>query len=500
MPESHDPYDALEQVLAAMFGPTVAADAVHGLRQAGVDPSAIASASGLGDLGALSGPQMMALQAQLGQMMAQAAASSASGESVNWTMGEQMARRVSASSGDPTVTAALAEQTASALQVADLWLDVVTDLGPAPGPRQAWGRTDWVDRTMPTWKQVCAPVAQAVTNALSDALTHQLDRLGPLTGSDQEPGEGSPSTEQASLGAALPGIMRTIAGTTFGLQLGQAIGQLGVEAVSATDVGLPLVAGGGTALVPAGVAAFATDLDAPEEEVRLFLAVREAAAARLYAHVPWLRPQILTLLERYAAQIRIDTEAIEAAVTQVDPSDPEALRAAMESGIFQPQATQAQRQALEHVETTLALVEGWVETVTARATAAHLPHAVALGEMWRRRRLAGSGAEQVFARLIGMEFRPRRVREAARLWSILEQQAGVAERDALWHHPDVMPSPTELAHPEDFLTLRQAAADLDAQIDADLASLLDGTLGYAEGMDQEDAGGRDEPDSPGANA
>ena len=49
-----------------------------------------------------------------------------------------------------------------------------------------------------------------------------------------------------------------------------------------------------------------------------------------------------------------------------------------------------------------------------------------------------------------------------------------------------MPTASELASPKDFLTMRRMAQDIDAEIDADLASLLDGTLGYAEGAKEAD--------------
>ena len=49
-----------------------------------------------------------------------------------------------------------------------------------------------------------------------------------------------------------------------------------------------------------------------------------------------------------------------------------------------------------------------------------------------------------------------------------------------------MPTASELANPKDFLTMRRMAQDIDAEIDADLASLLDGTLGYAEGAKEAD--------------
>jgi len=75
-------------------------------------------------------------------------------------------------------------------------------------------------------------------------------------------------------------------------------------------------------------------------------------------------------------------------------------------------------------------------------------------------------------------------------------------REALWSHPDMVPSETELATPDTFLTLRQAAAEEDADIDAALNSLLDGTLGWADGLepgDEASAGSGDEPEDPEAS-
>ena len=99
--------------------------------------------------------------------------------------------------------------------------------------------------------------------------------------------------------------------------------------------------------------------------------------------------------------------------------------------------------------------------------------------MIRRRRIQGGAAEKVFSRLIGLEFRPRSVREAAALWTRLGREVGDADRDAFWPHPDVMPTAAALASPEDSLTMRRAPADMDTQIDADPASPLDGTLGLS---------------------
>lgn len=306
---SEDPYDEIERMLASLFGQQVAADAVGALRASGIDPGELARMGAMPDLSSMSPGQMMALRAQMQQML-----DSASDEPVNWDMGKDLALQTVRAQGDPEVTAALADGTRQALRVADLWLDTATDFMPAPGAREAWSRSDWVERTLPTWQELCAPVAAAATQALAGALESQMSRLAP---------EEDDVVRQVG---ALGGIMRSMAGTAFGLQLGRAIGELAAEAVSATDVGLPLTREPGTALVTAGVTDFAEGLVSEEDEVRMFLAVREAATARLYAHVPWLRGQVLGAVEAYAREIAIDTDALEAAVSQIDPNDPEAIR------------------------------------------------------------------------------------------------------------------------------------------------------------------------------
>ena len=61
----------------------------------------------------------------------------------------------------------------------------------------------------------------------------------------------------------------------------------------------------------------------------------------------------------------------------------------------------------------------------------------------------------------------------------------------------MVPTETELATPDTFLTLRHAAAEEDADIDAALTSLLDGTLGWADGLQPGDeaSAGSDESTS-----
>ena len=162
---SEDAFDELEKMLASLFGEQMASDAVSALRSSGVDPSSIAQMPGVGDVSQLSPAQLLAMRAQFQQMF-----SASTAEPVNWQMGQELALQQARGNGDPTVTATVADSTRQALQVADLWLDTATELMPAPGQREAWSRSTWVERTLPVWKDVCAPVAEAVTTALSRTL------------------------------------------------------------------------------------------------------------------------------------------------------------------------------------------------------------------------------------------------------------------------------------------------------------------------------------------
>ena len=267
--------------------------------------------------------------------------------------------------------------------------------------------------SLPTWKRLCDPVAQRVSVAWVEALPEEV---------------------RAGAGPMLA-MLGQMGGLAFGSQLGGGLGQLAAEVLSSTDVGVPVGPAGTAALLPENIEKFTAGLDRPASEVMIYLAAREAAHQRLFAHVGWLRERLLGTVEEYARGITVDTSRIEELARGIDPSNPGAIEEAMRSGMFEQQTTPAQKAALARLETLLALIEGWVDAVVADAVGDRLPGAAALRETLRRRRASGGPAEQTFATIVGLELRPRQLRNAAELWRLLGEQRGVAGRDALWAHP-----------------------------------------------------------------
>ncbi len=129
----------------------------------------------------------------------------------------------------------------------------------------------------------------------------------------------------------------------------------------------------------------------------------------------------------------------------------------MVSGALIPPKTEEQQEALGRLETVLALVEGWVDVVTAGATRL-LPKADAIAETVRRRRAAGGPAESAFATLVGLELRPRRLRDAAAMWQAVTDAVGQEARDHLWSHPDLLPQAADLDDPSALVARLTAAA------------------------------------------
>ncbi|MGH8961497.1 MAG: zinc-dependent metalloprotease [Jatrophihabitantaceae bacterium] len=368
-----------------------------------------------------------------------------SGGPVNWDLAKQLAVSTLAGANQP-VDAAERAATADAIRLADLWLDEVTELPSGVSSVDTWTRMDWLDKTLPVWSSLCDPVAARVVAAMSSAIpAEQLEALG--------------------AGNPLAGIMNQVGGLMFGAQVGQGLGALSREVVAATDVGIPLGPNGVAALIPENVADFGEGLERPADEVRLYLALREAAHQRLFAHVPWLRQRLLEAVESYARGITVDMSAIERAMGEVDPSNPESVQNALSGGLFEPETTPEQQAALRRLETLLALVEGWVDAVVAAAAGDRMPGADALREASRRRRATGGPAEQTFATLVGLELRPRRLREAAALWWSVTEKHGVGGRDALWAHPDLLPSADDLDDPLGFADTMGSANDLTAPTD-----------------------------------
>ncbi|WP_104089444.1 zinc-dependent metalloprotease [Cryobacterium sp. N19] len=414
--------------------------------KSGIDPSQLAGAAGLPNDPASVAALMQQLQ---GAMNSQ-------GTGVDWqialTQGQQRA-----ANGQLMATDEQQTQLRQAFHIAALWLDDVISVAELTVEPRLMTRREWVTATMPLWTQLAEPVATSISDSLTRVFAEQVPE------------------EMQGMVANASQLVRSIGGTLFAMQLGQVVGQLASEVVSGGDVGIPLLGEQQAALLPQNVADFGNGLDVPADQVQIYLAVREIAHARLFRHARWLRLHLTSAVTAYARGISIDSSRLEELAGSFDPSNPEDLRQAMVDGSLIQQQDESQISALARLETMLALVEGWVDIVTARATI-RLPKADAIAETVKRRRASGGPAESAFATLVGLELRPRRLREAAALWQAVTDAVGNEARDALWSHPDLLPTEQDIDDPQKLIARLTSAARGEPDVLDDVDQALEDLL------------------------
>jgi putative hydrolase len=418
-----------------------------------------AGGSGLPDLGALFGQFQAMMQPYDGPL--------------NWEAATDMARRAVAQDQDPSPTQKQQDQVSDAVRLADHWLDETTEFPSGVQSTAAWSRAEWIVGTVDRWKRLVEPIAESSVSGIGNAF---------------------PGGEAQAMAGPIVGMLGKAIGAMLASQVGSGLGALATEVLSASDVGLPLGAPGKAALVTANVKDFAAGLDVTEDDVLLYLALREAAHQRLFAHVPWLREHLLGAVTDYAKGIEVNTANLQSSLEEkmrgVDLNNPEAMRELMEGGMFEMDKSPAQQAALERLEVTLALVEGWVDEVVSQATAERMPNAAKLQEAVRRRRAAGGPAEDTFAALVGLELRPRRLRDASTLWGSLRSRQGPEARDGVWMSPALLPTAADL---DDPLGFREGAAAPEAMSEEDFDAALQRMLDGEEPDADEGHVGTDEP-------
>ncbi len=417
------------------------------LSQFGITPDA----SGQLDPEQMMGRMQSILSAFNTQLAGFGTADASSG--MNWGFTLDLVRRATAALGpDPEPSATAQARVRDAVALADLWLDDAIDFDRLLTGPVVWRRSEWVEHSFGTWQRLVRPVITQLSVALQA-----------IGGAEQPAG-----VEQ---------MMRLAVAGMFGGQVSQTLSTLASGVLSGSDIGLPITDRAQVALVPVNIDAFAEGLSAESDDLLLYVAIRETARQRLFAAVAWLGPQLLALVEHYAREITIDpdalTQALENQLGEVSSAaDLERAGEAVTRSLFAPDRTPVQDEVLVRLETLLALVEGWVDEVTAQVTDPRMPAAAPLAEMLRRRRATGGPAETALRNLVGLELRPRRTRDAANLWAATRAARGIEGRDAVWAHPDLVPEASALDDPLGFAAPDRESSAPDA-LDAALARLLD---------------------------
>jgi putative hydrolase len=377
------------------------------------------------------------------------------GGPVNWDLARQVAEGIAGEARTAIGADADGDAWADAVRVAESWLDPHTTLEAVPGPAVALTPQEWVRRAAGPdgIARYVEPIATGVQEALGQGLAGQL------------PGA-----------AALPGLsdaMQPMTAMLTGVQVGTIAGHMGAQLLGGYDLGVPTLAPDVAAVVGGGAGAMARDHGLPVEEVRFWLALREAVHRRVFAGVGWLVDHLTGEVRRYAAAAELDPTALAEQLGGVGPEvlgDPEALRRVAEQagGVLEPNAEQ--RAVMARLQALVSLVAGYADVLVGRAGAGRLTALGRIEEVSLRRRREGGPGERFLTQLIGLDLRPTDVRAGRAFVEAVLAARGPDGLDVVWRDAAHLPAPDEVAEPSRWL-VRLAAEEAAAGAPAEVADL-----------------------------
>ena len=277
---------------------------------------------------------------------------------------------------------------------------------------------------------------------------------GMLNADPAQLGEGVPEEVRQALApwrrrgglAGLGAMMRQLGGAMIGGQTGTAVGEwprggrLGRHRAAARPGGHGRAAARGRSRVRPGAVGGRRGGPALPGPAR-------GRHQRLFAHVPWLREHLLGAVEQYASGITVDMARLQEAMPRSTSPTPRRCARPCPARACSGRRTPGPEGRAVPAGDGPGAGRGVGRDGGQRGRAERLTHAA----RWPRRS-GGAGPpaarRRTFATLVGLELRPRRLREAATLWQGLTEARGIDGRDALWAHPDLLPAADDLENPD----------------------------------------------------
>ena len=360
------------------------------------------------------------------------------GGPVNWEVARQFATFVASdgapeSNVDPIERIKLEEL----LRIADLHVSQATGLDTTIDGRARTmtpvTRGEWARRALDALRPPLEALATSLASAGSDDVGGASD---------------DPSLDPADPMAGLLGTLPQILGPfMMAAMAGSMVGHLAQRTFGQYDLPLPRTPSPELVVVPQNMAAFASEWELPEDDLRLWVCLHELTHAAVL-RVPHVHETLSRLLLEYAGAFSPDAGALEEKLGDIDPADPSSFQRVLGDpeamlGMVQ---SDTQRALLPRIAALTSVIEGYVDHVMDSVGRGLIGSYGRLSEAQRRRRVEEAAGTRYAARLFGLDTS----REAYERGAAFVR--GVVERDPdglpkLWASARNVPTPAEVDAP-----------------------------------------------------
>ncbi len=191
--------------------------------------------------------------------------------------------------------------------------------------------------------------------------------------------------------------------------------------------------------------------DVPEEEFVHWVAIHEVTHAVQFAGVPWLQEHLGAHVKKLldAMEVRVDAKRVLSLPTKEDLKRIwDTVRAGdLVSLVARPE----ERETLDRLQATMAVVEGHAEHVMDAVGADVLPSLPELRAALEKRRATASTPARLLQKLLGLEMKMRQYKQGKAFCDAVVTAGGVERLNDVWRSPSWLPSGPELEDPSAWL-------------------------------------------------
>jgi coenzyme F420 biosynthesis associated uncharacterized protein len=345
---------------------------------------------------------------------------------VDWGIARQIARFTARSDGVPDLGLDL-PALARELQPPVIAHTGLTPVEPVPGA-EVVSRASWAEANLRTLSDLLDPVAVR--------LEGRLAATGPFAGA-----------LRAGTGVALAAEV----GLVTGFMSQQVLGQYELSLLAPAPRPRLL-------LVGENLDAAARVLGVDRESFLRWVTIHELVHAVQFGGVPWLRDHLGGLLRSYLATVDVQISGGSLGGFPALPSPADLVARYRQGGLVALVQTREQRDILDRLQVTMAVVEGHAEHVMDALAPELVPEHEGLRAAMEHRRANRSAPQRVLFRLLGMELKMRQYRDGKAFCDAVVRTGGPEALRGVWSSPEALPDAAELADPHRWLRRAAPAA------------------------------------------
>ena len=299
-----------------------------------------------------------------------------------------------------------------------------SELPPSLERTYAFDRVDWVNANLDGFQRMFAP----------------LEALNPAA-------DGKTTVASVLWGGVNQKVISAELGLLLGYLARRVLGQYDLALLGREPVGT-----GKLYFVEPNIVNVERTLGLPREDFRLWLTLHEATHAFEFEAHPWLREHFNGLLERYFEFLKEDAERLKQGFRglKIYVDRVRAFEKGNGSWI-ESLMTPEQRALFNQMQATMCMVEGYSKHVMNAVGRDLLPTYESIRRKFERRQRERTFAEQLFARLTGLDVKMEQYRLGEAFIDRVIEERGHAFARRIWDGPEFLPTMEEIRQPERWL-------------------------------------------------